>query len=535
MTRTRSDLETEIRTISAQANFTPADRARLGQLTRDLSGLIGHPVTVTRGDGRPACISVDVTQRQPAQRRPVRSNRGATPTVTRCPIDGSWGPAGTPCRGVPAPAAPARSHTLPELRARAHAMLDASLREDPEFLMRAEYAQVRDAALRAIETKGSNLPPTAQDRLEELVRTRTADVDGKAIARHVVITSSDAYVRAFAKSLTDARPAFLPDEVAAVNAYRSVIAPKATIEERAAGEGGSFGLAIPVMISPEITISASLDDAPILGFARTVFTTTNVWKGIASAGSGFTLPGEGNVVADNSPTFTQPVISIFSPKDFIPFSLEIQQDFPGFLQEISRLFTAEYADRISSDTAIGAGGTAAPMGVFTRMAATTAGSGAAHVTVTTAGSICAADVRAVWQAVPERAKNDPSCCWLMSNSVWSQITALGAPSVTNGLEPGAVQYPVGNAGPRLYGEPVIFATAAPAFTGTSGTASYLVVGAFAHYAVAQRIPSMTVELVPNIPNFPTNNLPTGNRGFLAVARFGADVLDVSSLRLLSNS
>jgi HK97 family phage major capsid protein len=157
------------------------------------------------------------------------------------------------------------------------------------------------------------------------------------------------------------------------------------------------------------------------------------------------------------------------------------------------------------------------------------------VTVTTAGSICAADVRAVWQALPERAKNDPSCALIMSNSVWSQITALGAPSVTNGLEPGAVQYPVGNAGPRLYGEPVIFSTYAPAFNGTSGAANYLVVGAFQRYAIAQRVGGMTVELVPLLPNFPTNNLPTGNRGFLAVARFGADVLDVSSLRLLSNS
>jgi len=174
------------------------------------------------------------------------------------------------------------------------------------------------------------------------------------------------------------------------------------------------------------------------------------------------------------------------------------------------------------------------MGIFTRMAATTAGSGAAHVTVTTAGSICAADVRAVWQALPERAKNDPSCAWIMSNSVWSQITALGAPSVTNGLEPGAVQYPVGNAGPRLYGEPVIFATAAPAFTGTTGAANYLVVGAFQRYAIAQRVGGMTVELVPSIPNFPASNLPTGNRGFLAVARFGADVLDTASFRLLSN-
>jgi HK97 family phage major capsid protein len=383
------------------------------------------------------------------------------------------------------------------LRARAHAFLDREALSDPERLLSLPYGAIRDQALRSIERKGANLSPTVQDRLADLVRTRTADADGKAIARHVTITSSDAYVRAFAKSLTDIHPVFDPDEAAAVNAYRA-IAPKATQEQRAAGEGGSFGLAVPIFVDPVVTISATLDDAPILGFAKTVYTTTDNYKGIASAGSGFTLPGEGVVVADNSPTFTQPSIAIFAMKDFIPFSIEVSMDLPGFADEMTRLFTAEYADRISQDTAIGAGGTAAPMGVFTRMAATTAGSGAAHCVVTTAGSICAADVRAVWQAVPERAKNDPSCCWLMSNRVWSQIAALGAPSVTNGLEPGAVQYPVGNAGPRLFGEPVIFASAAPAFTGTTGTASYLVVGAFAHYAIAQRIPGMTVELVPQL-------------------------------------
>jgi HK97 family phage major capsid protein len=482
-----------------------------------------HPVTVTRGDGRPACISVDVTPRKPAP-KPVKPAR--TATCGQC--------AGAGHLHMARSAPPRRS--LAELRQRAHQIIDADLRDDPENLMRAEYAQVRDAALRCIETKGANLSPTAQDRLEELVRTRTADCDGKAIARHVVVTSSDAYVRAFAKSLTDKHPAFDPAEAAAVNAYRS-IAPKATREERAAGEGGSFGLAVPVMISPDVVISATLDDAPILGVARVVQTTTDNWRGIATGGGGgFTLPGEGVVVADGSPTFTQPTIQIFSPKDFIPFSIEVSQDFPGFLDQMGRLFAADYADRISQDTAIGAGGTAAPMGVFTRMAATTAGSGAAHVTVTTPGSICAADVRAVWQALPERAKNDPSCAWLMSNSVWSQITALGAPSVSNGLEPGAVQYPVGNAGPRLYGEPVLFSTYASAFTGTSGAANYLVVGAFQSYAIAQRVPGLTVELVPQMFDFAGGTgRPTGDRGFLAVARFGADVLDTASFRLLSNS
>lgn len=481
--------------------------------------------------------SLEAELRAATGRRPVRNNKAPWPVnPTRCPNCNTWGVPGTRCKCPKGDIrGPAPRRTIAETRARAHAIMDADLRDDPEYLMRAEYGQVRDAALRCIETKGANLSPTAQDRLADLVRTRNQDCDGKTVARYVVVTSSDLYVRAFAKALTDVRPAFDPDEAGALNAYRS-IAPKATIAERAAGEGGSFGLGLPIMISPEITISAVLDDAPILQYARTVFTTTDVWKGITSAGSGFTMPGEGAVFADNTPAFTQPSISIFAAKDFIPYSIEISMDYPGFATEIGRLFTAEYADRVSQDTAIGAGGTAAPMGIFTRMAATTAGSGVAHVTVTTPGAISAADVRAVWQALPERAKNDPSCAWLMSNSVWSQITALGAPTVTNGLKPGAVGYPVGNAGPRLFGEPVIFATAAPAFTGTTGAANYLVVGAFARFAFAQRVPGLTVELVPQMFDFVGGTgRPTGDRGFLAVARFGCDALDAASFRLLSNS
>jgi HK97 family phage major capsid protein len=264
-----------------------------------------------------------------------------------------------------------------------------------------------------------------------------------------------------------------------------------------------------------------------------VYTSTDVYKGVASAGTGFTLPGEGVVVADGPPSFSQPVLNVFALKNFIPYSIEVSQDWPDFVGECTRLFTAEYADRISQDTAIGAGGTAAPCGIFTRMAATTAGSGAAHVTVTTPGAISAADVRAVWQALPEKAKNDPSCAWIMSNSVWSQIAALGAPSVSNGLEPGAVAYPVGPAGPRLFGEPIILATAAPAWSGTTAAANFCVVGAFQRFAVAQRVPGLTVELVPQLFDFSGGTgRPTGSRGFLAVARFGSDVLDTSSFRLL---
>jgi len=282
-------------------------------------------------------------------------------------------------------------------------------------------------------------------------------------------------------------------------------------------------------------ISATLDDAAILAYSPPRWTTSDVWKGISTAGSGFTLPGEGVVVADNTPTFTQPSATIFAAKDFIPFSKEVGGDYPDFANEMGRLFGAEYRDRISNDTAVGAGGSSAPEGIFTRMDATTAGSGAAHVTVTTPGSICGNDVRALWAALLERAKNDPSCGWMMSNSVFQQISALAAPSVSNGLAGEDVKH-VPGVGSYVFGKPVIYSSWAPAFTGTTGSANYTVVGAWSRYAIVQRFGGLTSELIPQLLDFSgSTGRPTGQSGYLAIARYGAECLDTASFRLLSNT
>jgi HK97 family phage major capsid protein len=407
-------------------------------------------------------------------------------------------------------------------------MLDRDLREDPSYLDRASYGQIRDAALRSIERRGAHLSPSAQDRLADLVRTRNQDCDGKIVARYILVTASDAYESAFAKSLTYVSPAFNPAEQAAVTSYRE-IAYRPSAEERSAGEGGSFGLAIPVMISPEVITGGALDDASIFSVARVVSTTTNVWKGVASTGGpGFSLPGEGVVVGDGSPAFTQPTLNIFTLSDFLPYSIEVGQDFPGFADEMTSVFKANYLDRVSKDTAQGAGGTSAPQGIFTGLVGVTSST----VHVTTSGTIGAVDVRKAWATLPERMRNDSSCAWAMSNSVWQQISALAAPSVTNGLAPLDVgSFADGSA--RLMGKPVIFSSYDPAFSGTTGAASYAVVGAFSRFAIAQRIAGVTVELVPQLRDVSTGR-PTGSRGLLAYARYGSGVLDTASFVVLTN-
>jgi hypothetical protein len=117
----------------------------------------------------------------------------------------------------------------------------------------------------------------------------------------------------------------------------------------------------------------------------------------------------------------------------------------------------------------------------------------------------------------------------MSNSVFQQISALTAPSVSNGLGPEDVKF-VPVVGAFISGKPVITSSYAPAFTGTTRSANYCVVAVFRKYAIVQQLGSLTCELVPQILDFAGGTgRPTMSSGCPAIARFGAGILDVGSL------
>jgi HK97 family phage major capsid protein len=516
MSASKEQLESEIRTLAKQARFTPADERQLATLTRDLSGVVGHPISVTRGH-QSTCISTDVTR----QKAPVRARR-----TTARDIAG-----GIPCYElIPANAvkrsAPPR-HTLAENRARAHAILDREALADPERLMALPYAAVRDQALRSLEARGQHLPPSTLDHLEELCRTRTADSDGKAISRHIALTTSPAYAEAFGKSIRDAHPAWTPAEAAAVSAWRQ-IAYRPTAEERAAGEGGSFGLGIPVLIDPAVIIQ-SQDQAEILAAAKQVLLTTNAWKGVSSAGATISFDAEAVVGPDAAVTLAQPTVPIYKADGTIVVSYEMYQDYPSFTNEALRMFGAALNDNVSDYTAVGSG-SSVPTGIFTAMSGVT---NPAHVKVTTAGTLVGNDVRAVFGALPERYQLGAS--WLMSPSMVQTVSALAAPSVTNGLAPHDWTPATLGQPARLLGRPVYVSSYAPSFTGTTGATNYCVVGDFSRYLVATRLGS-TLELVPQMFSFAGSyGMPTAQRGLYYLARWGSAPTDLQAFRLLSNS
>lgn len=371
--------------------------------------------------------------------------------------------------------------------------------------------EARDRAMKILERDGARRLNARQvDDLDRKLRTRNDDFDGDYVARLMIVTESDAYRSAFAKALTHAQPAFNPEEARAVDEFRAMSSTSAA---------GGYG--VPVLIDPTIILTSGAAAAPILAISRVVNITTDTWKGVSSAGVSWSFDAESTAVSDDSPTLAQPTVSVHEARGYIPYSMRIAEDYPGFADEMSSLLDQGYVDLLASKTMTGSG-TNEPWGIFTALDANTN----VEVVVTTDGAFGSVDVRKVWGQLPERYRARAS--WLFSvtteNQIRSWSTSGTGSDYTITLAEGGV--------PQLTGRRVVVTDYAPAFTGTTGAANIAIVGDFSNYVVAQRV-GMSVELVPFVFDV-TNNRPTGERGWFARARIGADSVNDLGFRLLQN-
>jgi HK97 family phage major capsid protein len=391
-----------------------------------------------------------------------------------------------------------------------------SVSRDTGSVRGASFTDLRDRALRVLEIEGRRLAPRQLDHVDKLLRTRSDNADGSVIARRMLTTENDAYRSAFAKGVSDASPMFTPEETAAVAEFRAA--------NEGTGSAGGFG--VPVLIDPTIILTSGAADAPLLQISRTVTITTDAWKGVSSAGVSWSYDAEASAVSDDTPTLAQPNIPVYGARGFIPYSIEVGQDYPGFADEMAALLGQGFLDLVAKQTMVGSG-SSQPTGIFIAMTNATAGTGAAHVTVTTAGTLGAVDVRTAWASLPERYRSRAS--WVVSPTVDSKIRAFG-----NGLA--LSDYTVNLAADgtsTLTGRPVVISDYAPAFSSTTGATNYAVVGDFNNFVVVSRA-GMSVELVPHLFDQATAR-PTGSRGWWAYARHGFDCVNPSGFRLISNS
>jgi HK97 family phage major capsid protein len=123
-------------------------------------------------------------------------------------------------------------------------------------------------------------------------------------------------------------------------------------------------------------------------------------------------------------TLAQPSVTVHMARGYIPYSIEVQQDYPGFAAEMMKLLDQGYTDLLAAKTVTGSG-SGEPRGIFTALDANTND----EVVTTTDGSFGGEDIFKVWNALPERYR--PRSTWLMSVHVQSAIRRFAASATAN--------------------------------------------------------------------------------------------------------
>lgn len=373
--------------------------------------------------------------------------------------------------------------------------------------------EARDQALRRLENRYSTAH-LSTGQMDEVDRQIRRDPD---VARRVLVTETDAYRNAWMKLVTDPNALGLmsDDERDAVRAYN---------EYRAAAEwtttAGGFG--IPVFIDPSIILTAQESGNPFLTLARQVTVNTNQWKGVSSAGVTWAFQTEAAATTDNAPTLAQPTVTVHMARGFIPYSIEVGQDYPQFADEMSRLLAAGY-DELLVDKFTRGSGSGEPQGIVTALSANTN----VRVMLTTAGTIGTPDPYKVWKALPQKFRR--RAAWMMSVGVNNAVRQLGTANVFHAYtENLPAEWADELFGKQVYESPYMNDTPS---TSTSNE-SLAVVGDWQNFVIARR-GGMSVELVPQLFDV-TNNRPTGQRGWFAYARIGSGSVNDLGFRVLTN-
>jgi HK97 family phage major capsid protein len=390
-------------------------------------------------------------------------------------------------------------------------------------VLRMEGKQVRTAALRALEHSGKRLAPTEADRVEVLIADGGNEDEHEAyIARRILLTENPAYRSAWRQLMTEPHPLLDNEEIEAVRAFKKF----ERLSERAASEGvttaGGFG--IPVFIDPSIILTAQGSGNDFLTIAKVAEVNTNAWKGVTSAGVTWAFQAEGSAAGDNAPLLGQPAITVFMARGFIPYSIEIGQDYPQFADEMAVLLGSGY-DELLIDKFSRGSGSGEPQGIITGLDGVT--TPVVQTRLTTAGAFGDIDVYNVWKALPQRFRRKAS--WMMSVGTNNGIRRMGTSSLSHAYTTNLVGETIDKLMNRQVYESVYF----PDVVNTTGHYNQLVVGDFNQYVIARR-GGMNTELVPTLFDI-TNNRPTGQRGWFAYARIGGGVANPAGFQILNQT
>ena len=369
-------------------------------------------------------------------------------------------------------------------------------------------AEFRSRALSAIEKM-----PVANDKVREAATTILEERSDNAdkLARQILLTSSPAYMRAWSKMARNTPQNITAEESRALQAVESFRAMSLT--------DSAGGYLVPFQLDPTVIITSAGSRNDIRSKARQVVATGDVWNGVSSGAVSWSWDAEGAEVSDDTTTFAQPAITVHKAAGFVPISIEAMQDEANVAQEVGRLL-AFGKDTLEATALVTGTGSGQPYGIVTALAGT-----ASEINAAADDTFAIADVRSLYNALPARYRTNAA--WLANNSIYTLIRAFdtsgggGFWANLNGDRP-----------EQLLGRDVLEAEGMDGTVTTTGAVSNLILafGDFSNYVIADRI-GMTVEFIPHLFHT-SNNRPSGQRGWYAHTRMGADSVNDDAFRLL---
>lgn len=328
----------------------------------------------------------------------------------------------------------------------------------------------------------------------------TSEARPGTLARHIIATGSPVYSRAFGKAIANQGNFLTTEERAAI----------ATVGTTTTG-----GYAVPFTLDPTVILTSDGALNPLPGIARNEQTVGNTWKGLASAGVTASYGTEASASTDNSPTFTQPEVTVRKAKALIEFSIESDQDWPRLQSEMARLLQ-DAKDTLEAEKFVNGTGTNEPEGVLYGIAST-------YNVGTTGDGFDTGDLRVITTRLGDRW--EPRASWLAHRAVYTEAERLDAAS---GINP--AYRPLVQGEPRsLLGYPR-YNTSAMESDFATATNRVAIFGDFSQFLIVTKI-GLTVELIPHLVD--GNGMPTGERGLYAYWRNSSVVLVDSAFRVLT--
>lgn len=357
--------------------------------------------------------------------------------------------------------------------------------------------ELRARALSAIE----QMSGTNDKRREAMTQIiERWDTPEGHLAKQLLVTSSPDYMRGFQKLAAQRAHTMTPAEQRAMSLTDT-----------------AGGYLVPFQLDPTVIITSDGSLNQIRQAARQVIATGDVWHGVSSAAVQWAWTTEANQVGDNSTEFAQPTVQIHKAHGFVPISFEALQDEQNVAQEVSRLLAFGKEELEAQAFAVGSG-SGEPTGIVTALLAA---SPSVVVSATTNNAFVAADVYKLDEALPARYRARAS--WLGNRSIYNDIRQF---DTAGG---GQLWERIGNGMPnQLLGRPAYEAEAMDGAIAT-GDDYVLVFGDFDNYVIADRI-GVRVDFIPHL--FGAQNRPTGQAGWYAFYRVGADSVNDAAFRLL---